>query len=300
RPLLDPGGLMPAVFNGHRAADRPRGARKKKEAHRWVREARAIGGYVIAAFGLVALATYRATAAGGYGPSGPIGHWLAWALFQAFGYAAFLFPLLLGLLATSTFVRPLVPRGWAPAVGLVIVLISTTALLTQSSPALPGDDISAGGFIGFGLIEALRGTLGNVGAWLVPLAGMPVGVLFVTQVSYGAISRVVASRLRKRRAMARGAGIAKGRVPAVADAIVETAGASKDRELPPVSDTPFVPPAIVEPTKVRSSDKGLAWQETFAFGKNGAQAFQLPPVGLLKVPSATDVAHSHEELQDNA
>ena len=43
-------------------APRPRGARKKKEAHRWVREAKAIGGLVVAAFALVALATYRASA----------------------------------------------------------------------------------------------------------------------------------------------------------------------------------------------------------------------------------------------
>jgi S-DNA-T family DNA segregation ATPase FtsK/SpoIIIE len=298
---------MPAVSDderldkpsGQRTSERARGARKKKEAHRWMREARAIGGFVIAAFALVALATYRAHATSGYGPSGPIGHWLAWALFQTFGYAAFLFPLLLGLWAGSTFVRPLVPRGWAPAVGLVIVLVSTTALLTQSSPALPGDDISAGGLVGWSLTEGLRGTLGNVGAWLVPLAGIPVGVLFVTQVSYGAISRVVASRLRKRRAAA----LKKpGRSAAgVTDVIPEAgAGVASAREPAPSVTAPFVPPAIVEPAKVRSSDKGLAWQETFAFGKNGGQPFQLPPVGLLQAPSATEFARTREELQDNA
>jgi S-DNA-T family DNA segregation ATPase FtsK/SpoIIIE len=283
--------------NGQRTAERMRGARKKKEAHRWVREARAIGGSVIAAFALVALATYRAHAVGGYGPSGPIGHWLAWALFQAFGYAAFLFPLLLSLLAASTFVRPLAPRGWAPVVGLAIVLVSTTALLTQSSPALPGDEILAGGVIGLGLSDGLRGTLGNVGAWLVPLAGIPVGVLFVTQVSYGAITRIMASRLRKRRAAAASKKPMKG--VTVGDHIMIT-GALKDREPAPSNDKPFTPPAIVEPAKVRSSDKGLAWQETFAFGKNGAPAFQLPPVGLLQAPSVTDVARTREELQDNA
>ena len=295
---------MPAVsddekLDKQRTSERARGARKKKEAHRWVREARAIGGFVIAAFALVALATFRAHAAGGYGPSGPIGHWLAWALFQTFGYAAFLFPLLLGLWAGSTFVRPLVPRGWAPAVGLVIVLVSTTALLTQSSPALPGDDISAGGLVGWSLTEGLRGTLGNVGAWLVPLAGIPVGVLFVTQVSYGAISRVVASRLRKRRAAA--ASKKPGR-PAVgvSDGILGAGAVGAKAREPAPPDMPFVPPAIVEPAKVRSSDKGLAWQETFAFGKNGAQPFQLPPVGLLQAPSATEFARTREELQDNA
>src|SRR5262249_38297244 len=45
---------------------------------------------------------------------------------------------------------------------------------------------------------------------------------------------------------------------------------------------------------------GLAWQETFAFGKDGAQSFQLPPVGLLKAPSDTEFARSREELQENA
>jgi S-DNA-T family DNA segregation ATPase FtsK/SpoIIIE len=284
--------------NGKRAGERMRGARKKKEAHRWVREARAIGGSVIAAFALVALATYRASAVDGYGPSGPIGHWLAWALFQAFGYAAFLFPLLLGLLAASTFVRPLAPRGWAPVVGVAIVLVSTTALLTQSSPALPGDEILAGGVIGLGLSDSLRDTLGNVGAWLVPLAGIPVGVLFVTQVSYGAWSRIMASRLRKRRA--RGAA-GKARVPTLSAVdLVTGAGVSRDREPAPSDDKPFTLPAIVEPAKVRSSDKGLAWQETFAFGKNGAPAFQLPPVGLLHAPSVADIARTREELQDNA
>jgi S-DNA-T family DNA segregation ATPase FtsK/SpoIIIE len=284
--------------NGKRAGERMRGARKKKEAHRWVREARAIGGSVIAAFALVALATYRASAVDGYGPSGPIGHWLAWALLQAFGYAAFLFPLLLGLLAASTFVRPLAPRGWAPVVGVAIVLVSTTALLTQSSPALPGDEILAGGVIGLGLSDGLRDTLGNVGAWLVPLAGIPVGVLFVTQVSYGAWSRIMASRLRKRRA--RGAA-GKARVPTLSAVdLVTGAGVSRDREPAPSDDKPFTLPAIVEPAKVRSSDKGLAWQETFAFGKNGAPAFQLPPVGLLHAPSVTDIARTREELQDNA
>jgi S-DNA-T family DNA segregation ATPase FtsK/SpoIIIE len=285
-----------------RAPERPRRPRKKKEAHRWVREAKAIAGLVVAAFTLVALATYRTTTEDGYGASGPIGHYLAWALFQAFGYAAFLFPLLLGLWAASTFLRPLVPRGWAPVVGLVIVLVSATALLTQSSPALPGDDVQAGGLTGFWLVEGLRATLGHVGAWLVPLAGIPVGLLFVTQVSYAAITRVVAARLRRRRAAAKkagatrdsdgSAGVTKVREPALStDASAREPAPSNDPELP----------NIIEPIKPRSLDKqGLAWQETFAFGKDGIQSFQLPPVGLLKPPSATELARTREELQDNA
>jgi DNA segregation ATPase FtsK/SpoIIIE, S-DNA-T family len=286
-----------AERNGHQAKDRPRGARKKKEAHRWVREARAIGLVVVAAFALVALATYRAHTAAGYGPSGPIGHYLAWTLFQACGHAAFLFPLLLALLAAGTFIRPLVPRGFGPAIGFAIVLIATTALLTLSSPALPGDDIRAGGLLGYGLVEALRGTIGNVGAWLVPFAALPIGLLFVTQVSYGAISRVVAVRWRKRRAAtAVGARSTKGRT---------AAGAAPEPEaaMPPtIAEPVFTLPAIVEPAKpAKVLDKqSLAWQETFAFGKKGAQAFQLPAVGLLQAPATTEASRSREELQENA
>jgi S-DNA-T family DNA segregation ATPase FtsK/SpoIIIE len=276
----------------HEGARAARGRRgRRKEARRWVREARAIGGLVVAAFALVAMATYRAPGADGYGPSGPIGHHLAFGLFYAFGYAALIFPLLLGLWAVGIFVRPVVPRGWAPAVGLALVLVSSTAILTQSSPALPGEDVQAGGVIGWGLVEGLRSTLGDAGAWLIPLAGLPVGMLFVTQVSYGAVSRVLAARLRKRRAAARKASRDPG-VPAMP-------------ALPPAPEAAEVlditPPVVVEPAKPRSLDRqGLAWQETFAFGKEGAQSFQLPPVGLLKPPSAAELARTREELQDNA
>jgi S-DNA-T family DNA segregation ATPase FtsK/SpoIIIE len=47
-------------------------------------------------------------------------------------------------------------------------------------------------------------------------------------------------------------------------------------------------------------EQGLAWQETFDFGKGGAESFQLPPVGLLKAPPATELKRTREELQDNA
>ena len=43
-------------------------------------------------------------------------------------------------------------------------------------------------------------------------------------------------------------------------------------------------------------DKGLAWQETFDFGKGGPQAFQLPAVGLLAPPPASELKRTREEL----
>ena len=57
-----------------------------------------------------------------------------------------------------------------------------------------------------------------------------------------------------------------------------------------------------EPANLKSTlvDKGLAWQETFDFGKGGAQAFQLPAVGLLAPPPASELKRTREELEANA
>jgi S-DNA-T family DNA segregation ATPase FtsK/SpoIIIE len=65
---------------------------------------------------------------------------------------------------------------------------------------------------------------------------------------------------------------------------------------------PPLQPTIVEPSRPKSTlmDKGLSWQETFDFGKGGAEAFQLPPVGLLQAPPASELKRTREELQDNA
>ena len=76
-------------------------------------------------------------------------------------------------------------------------------------------------------------------------------------------------------------------------------GGWPEAEGKPVASPPLV---VKEPPKPKSSlaQKGLAWQETFDFGKGGAQAFQLPAVGLLAAPPASSLARTREELEANA
>src|SRR5262249_59128697 len=122
--------------------------------------------------------------------------------------------------------------------------------------------------------------------------GGPVGALLVRQPSWAAGTRLFSSRpaVRPRRIAAGPAWAAKPRtaLPLGTDA------ATEELEVPP--------PTIVEPARPRSTliEKGLSWQETFDFGKGGAEAFQLPPVGLLQAPSTPELKRTREELQENA
>jgi S-DNA-T family DNA segregation ATPase FtsK/SpoIIIE len=278
-----------------------RRARKKAAPRRWVREVQGIVAMTAGVFVLVALAVFDPAVAPGEQSSmvGPVGIWLAWACFRAFGYAAFLFPLAVGVWGVSAFVRPLAARGWTPIAGLLLLLLAATGLLQQATDAFAaarvthGGIVPAGGFTGWAAAAALHATIGNAGAWLLLLTAVPVGALLVTQISYAAVTRLVSARLarlRKRRAAARPAPGATGdaAMPIIAEASMEAAELAL--------------PTIVEPARAKSTlmEKGLSWQETFDFGKHGAEAFQLPPVGLLQAPSATELKRTREELQDNA
>ena len=279
--------------------DRPRRARKKKEARRWLREAQAILLLAAAGFGLAALATFDPALAPGVqrGPVGPVGVWLGWAFFRALGYAGFLFPLLLVIIALSAFMRPLAAHGWAPFVGLGIIVLSATGLLTETSSYFGPEaaHAGAGGAVGWGVTAGLQASLGEFGTWLVLVAGVPIGVLFITQVSYSAVSRMVNVRLKRwRRSKPAHAGRATA---AAGEPLTEIPAAMTSDVADDVVETP-PPPVVVEPRKRATAS--LAWQETFDFGKGGAESFQLPATGLLHAPDGPDHTFTNAELQDNA
>jgi DNA segregation ATPase FtsK/SpoIIIE, S-DNA-T family len=283
------------------AARRKMPRKAKGEPGRWVREAKGILALALAGFGFVALYAYDPTLhpLDQASPVGPVGGWLGWGSFHAFGYAGYLFPLLLTLYGVSAFVRPRMAHGWQAAVGLAILLVSATGILARASDSLTEFRVHKGGVVGWAVSESLRLSIGAVGTWIILLALIPLGVLFVTRIPYSVLSRTLRARFgRGRRPEAR-----KGvrGTPASADlplvAAVPPGGW-------PASDQAVTPPPFVvkEQPKVKSglSDKGLAWQETFDFGKGGAEAFKLPAVGLLAAPPASSLSRTREELEGNA
>src|SRR3989304_1818027 len=114
-------------------------------------------------------------------PVGPVGVRLGWVFFWAFGYAGYLFPLLLAGYGASAFIRSRMVTGWPAAAGLGLLLISVTGILTRMSDTLSDQRIHKGGVLGWAVSEALRVSVGTVGTWIILLAVIPVAVLFITR-----------------------------------------------------------------------------------------------------------------------
>ena len=292
--------------HGLREAPRDAAAARRKaprtakgEPGRWVREAKGILALALAGFGFVALYAYDPTLhpLDQASPVGPVGGWLGWGSFHAFGYAGYLFPLLLTLYGVSAFVRPRMAHGWQAAVGLAILLVSATGILARASDTLTEFRLHKGGVVGWAVSESLRLSIGVAGTWIILLALIPLGVLFVTRIPYSVLSRGLRARfgrLRRAEAPARKGRIAGAPAPATAAPLPAAIA-------PPA---PVEPPKLVvkEPPKAKPglSEKGLAWQETFDFGKGGAESFKLPAVGLLAAPPASSLSRTREELETNA
>jgi len=264
----------------------------KREQGRWVREVKGILALALSGFGFVALYAYDPTLHlfDQTSPVGPVGVWLGWVFFWAFGYAGYLFPLLLAGYGASAFIRSRMVTGWPAVVGLGLLLISVTGILTRLSDTLAVQRIHKGGVLGWAVSEALRASMGSVGTWIILLAIIPVAVLFITRVSLHSMSQAAGQRLWGRSSSDEKAVGAKAVGPRLDPAIAP--------------DEPIEPPRLVvkEPPKPKGSlvEKGLAWQETFDFGKGGARAFQLPPVGLLQAAPASELKRTREELEANA
>ncbi len=280
------------------AARRRLPRKAKGEPGRWVREAKGILALALSGFGFVALYAYDPTVhpLDQSSPVGPVGAWLGWGSFHAFGYAGYLFPVLLALYGVSAFVRPRVAHGWQAGVGLLILLVSATGILARASDTLAEYRLHKGGVAGWAVSEGLMVSIGTAGTWIILLALIPVGVLFVTRIPYSVLSRALRARFgRPRRPEARKGSSASADLPLMA--AVPPGGSPGAEQV--VAPPPFV---VKEQPKVKSglADKGLAWQETFDFGKGGKEAFKLPAVGLLAAPPASSLQRTREELEGNA
>ncbi|MBI4609678.1 MAG: DNA translocase FtsK 4TM domain-containing protein [Candidatus Rokubacteria bacterium] len=270
-------------------------ARKKRDARRWIAEVRGILALFAAAFGIATLALFDPAAepAVQVSPVGPVGLWLGWALFWAFGYASYLLPLSLAFYGVNVFLRARILTGRSALVGGALLLLSATGLLAHLSDPAAEPRIHWGGTLGYWEAELLGRSIGAVGTLLVLLTLVPVALLFLTQVSYAVLSRSLTARL---------GWLARQRLARWEPVAVETQEVQPPKIAEPEPRSDPAPPVVAEPVRPKSrlAERGLAWQETFDFDGGRQRDFQLPPVGLLKVPAAAELRRTREELQANA
>jgi S-DNA-T family DNA segregation ATPase FtsK/SpoIIIE len=117
---------------------------------------------------------------------GPVGAHLADLLFQALGYAAFLLPVALFVLAVRWFRSHAVESALAKLAGFALLIGSAAGLLSLLHfPAVRGT-LPPGGLLGALLSDALLAAFNPVGAHLVGLASLLVAIFLTTRFSFSA------------------------------------------------------------------------------------------------------------------
>jgi len=111
---------------------------------------------------------------------GPVGAYLADALFQLFGYGSWLVLPAAGALAWKLARRPL--GGPLSLLAMAALTWAGLSLVAAVWPASPGADFPAGGLLGEVTVENLRSLLGPAGTWIVLIGVMLASVPFVLQV----------------------------------------------------------------------------------------------------------------------
>ncbi|MDQ3917860.1 MAG: DNA translocase FtsK 4TM domain-containing protein, partial [Acidobacteriota bacterium] len=113
--------------------------------------------------------------------TGRLGANVAAALFQSFGLAAALLPLLLVAAAWRRFRTRRIHAPLSSVIGLVTITVASAALLSLFvAQPLVDRSFNAGGFVGVLVAESLKGVLNTVGATVMLVAAAAVGLLLAT------------------------------------------------------------------------------------------------------------------------
>lgn len=247
----------------------------------------------ISLFLIIALLSYsEANIASNWG--GVVGGYTAWLLFKAVGYSAYIFPILIVILALEFLIRrefdfrPLIP------VSLFFLLVSLSGLLSS----LVGSELMSGGVVGKYLCLFLWDYLNWTGALIFLLAIFIASGIFATGISVVGI-------------LSKGYGIYKQRTEAGSlkpeDTEDEEAQEEdKAKENPPAiiqqpsAEKKLERPAIIVPPAPKKQPKQKEpTQEHFEFLKATGE-FQLPPISFLDSPPEKAHVLDEEALRTNS
>jgi DNA segregation ATPase FtsK/SpoIIIE, S-DNA-T family len=274
---------------------------------RGLRESAAIAVGVVALVLFAALATYSAEDPGfsftGSGARvhnriGPVGAWVADALYFLFGRPAFLFPLVLALYCWSV----LRHRGRIEhsshantavrAAGFVLVLIASCGLTTLHwDPGTLRE--SAGGVVGRLVGDGLASGVNFLGATLLMMAAWMAGLSLAFGVSWlavmdrvGAITWAAIGWLRARVSTERDLAEGRERRAARKESVQSEQKRSAARQPPRIES----PPVVVEKSERVEKERQVPLFEAPA-------SHELPPLSLLDDPPPHEPSYSPEALE---
>src|SRR5215207_7897084 len=131
--------------------------------------------------------------------AGAIGANVAATAFQFIGLAAYLLPLLLFAAAWRRFHTPTIHRPWMRIVGLLILVVSASALLSISQlRPLFDSSVQPGGLLGAVVAQGLASGLSNVGATVLLVAVAATGLLLATNFSFIRLYEIIAGTISSR------------------------------------------------------------------------------------------------------
>jgi DNA segregation ATPase FtsK/SpoIIIE, S-DNA-T family len=237
---------------------------------------------------------------------GPVGAWLANALYFLFGRPSYLLPVMFGVaawrLARSDADRrkPSDPSNLNLAIrvaGFVIVLVASCALadLHWKPGSLPQ---SAGGIVGSAAGDSLAAGLKLLGATLLLLAAWMAGISVAFGVSWITIVDRIGARTWEGIDWARERWFTKRAVQAGRSAKAERQPAiqaerERQRERPPVKITQ----RVIEPPAPPPSRSERVEKERQVPLFDPPQSKELPPLGLLDDPGTHEPSYSADSLE---
>jgi S-DNA-T family DNA segregation ATPase FtsK/SpoIIIE len=131
--------------------------------------------------------------------AGAIGANVAATGFQLIGLAAFLLPLLLFLAAWRRFHSPTIHRPWMRILGVLVLVVAASALLSISQlHPLFDSSVQPGGLLGAVVAQGLASGLSTVGATVLLVAIAATGLLLATNFSFVRLYEILANAIGSR------------------------------------------------------------------------------------------------------
>ena len=226
--------------------------------------------------------------------AGHVGQGLADVAVQAFGYAAYLGPLYLALVALMLFRHSAEELSLARACAALILLVCAAVLLGVAAPPASVRPVTrAGGWLGGFLAALLAQAFGTIGTAVIVGAMAVLSFVFATRVSLrslagGAVRGIAGGVPRFRR-----------RAPSPAseerDGVARSGRANFRRPAPNADAAPLIVLADVERSGGSAVRRpGRALQEELPFGDTH---YQVPPTRVLAPPSQGDARIDEDGLR---